>query len=455
MRRLALASIISGVVTGVAATTYVYEGLVQKNFETHSIALKKAERETLNLSEEIQKKEQHFIEQYNVEIEREKKLREQHPILNFGLPNSYENYVLKEDTPPTIHVFRKYISEVDFAKKTPKWVANTIYPKQPNNPDINRKNSEFKQDPDGSVPVPFRSSNDDYWNSGYHRGHMIPAGDLYTADVQLSLDETFYLTNNIVPQNGRNNSGYWRRLEQFVRKLPSQTGAPVHVITGPLYLPSGKENLPEDPKRRSKVTGEVRYPVIGENQVHVPTHLFKVILAENSSNQNDPSLTAFLIPNEPVPSDTPLRQFEVDVKKLEKLSGLLFFQRARLVTARNVDVVEKDSDSYAPNTQPTEDHSLSSPQQFILRLPSVCDRLPGGKCQLSKEDPSLEYMFEINDATTVEEVDKIWKEHQDAKIDVHDWTKSAYERKKEYFDRKAKEKLALVSNEASSPTIQS
>ncbi len=98
-----------------------------------------------------------------------------HPILKHGLPLGAEKQILcaldsAEAMPVNIAVFKKYISETDFAKKTPRWVANTIGPREPNNPDINRKNSYFKQDPGGSIPEPFQASNQDYWASGYHRG---------------------------------------------------------------------------------------------------------------------------------------------------------------------------------------------------------------------------------------------------------------------------------------------
>lgn len=48
--------------------------------------------------------------------------------------------------------------------------------------------------------------------------------------------------------------------------------------------------------------------VIGENEVAVPTHLFKVILGIN--NNNKPAMAAFIVPNQPI-EDTPLTEFQV------------------------------------------------------------------------------------------------------------------------------------------------
>ena len=59
--------------------------------------------------------------------------------------------------------------------------------------------------PDPVVPPPFTSTNEDYWDSGWSRGHMVPAADCKHS--QLSMDESFFLTN-VVPQDIDNNGGY-------------------------------------------------------------------------------------------------------------------------------------------------------------------------------------------------------------------------------------------------------
>lgn len=224
---------------------------------------------------------------------------------------------------------------------------------------------------------------------------------MYTADSQLDLDETFYLNNNIIPQNGRNNAGYWRRVEHFVRNLPDKLKTPVHTITGPLYLPSAVSE-PVDLSYGNNVTGIVHYPVIGKNQVHVPTHLYKVILAEplkdGDQKHSVPAITAFLIPNAPIRTEEPLKNFEIDIKQLERISGLQFFLKARTV---DVDYDVETIDDYVANTTKEEDQALAGkPMQHLLRLPSICDWLQDG-CKLASEDPSLEYMFQIHEAKSV------------------------------------------------------
>ena len=53
------------------------------------------------------------------------------------------------------------------------------------------------------------------------------------------MDETFFLSN-IVPQDFENNSGFWYRMEAYSRGLTKRY-TNVHVVSGPLYLPTEDE----------------------------------------------------------------------------------------------------------------------------------------------------------------------------------------------------------------------
>ena len=48
--------------------------------------------------------------------------------------------------------------------------------------------------------------------------------------------------------------------------------------------------------------------MIGQNEVSVPTHLFKIILVEDV-NLSTPLVSAFVIPNRPIPRDLELKDF--------------------------------------------------------------------------------------------------------------------------------------------------
>ncbi len=65
--------------------------------------------------------------------------------------------------------------------------------------------------------------------------------------------------------------------------------------------------------------------VIGANNVAVPTHLFKVILAtdHDSPDTTPPLLGAFIVPNEPI-QDVSLTEFQVRLEEVEKHIGTKF-----------------------------------------------------------------------------------------------------------------------------------
>lgn len=74
----------------------------------------------------------------------------------------------------------------------------------------------------------FATTHASYTNSGYDRGHMMPAGDASTTPAQ---KETFSVAN-IIPQTGKLNRGPWAKIESIVRMLATSYGE-AYVVTGP------------------------------------------------------------------------------------------------------------------------------------------------------------------------------------------------------------------------------
>ena len=103
------------------------------------------------------------------------------------------------------------------------------------------------------LPKSERAELDDYRNSGYVRGHMAPAGDMSDGNA---MAQSFSLAN-MVPQDLKQNSGPWNRIEQDTRKYIMRAAGDVYVLTGPVYEPNPR--------------------VIGERRVAVPSYLFKVV----------------------------------------------------------------------------------------------------------------------------------------------------------------------------------
>ncbi len=153
---------------------------------------------------------------------------------------------------------------------------------------------KFQEDPnlDGSA------THSDYTNSGYDRGHMVPAGDMKWNEQ--AMQECFYMTN-IVPQKKALNSGAWNSLEQKIRNWADRDSALI-VITGPIVKNEDLNNT------------------IGDNNVVIPSSIFKVVLA--------PFVTpiraiAFIYPNQKAKGG--LAKHVVSVDDVETATGMDFF----------------------------------------------------------------------------------------------------------------------------------
>lgn len=125
---------------------------------------------------------------------------------------------------------------------------------------------------------------DDYTNSGYDRGHMVPAAN---ADDPNEMSDTFLMTN-MTPQLPSVNRVAWRMLEDRVRSTPFK-----YVITGAYYGPN--------PKR------------IGKRGVPVPDMLYKVSFFPDGK-------TAVYIVDNLVPKS------QVSTMKLEELEAKLGYK---------------------------------------------------------------------------------------------------------------------------------
>lgn len=97
---------------------------------------------------------------------------DKNPYLNFvkyGLPSSNN-----------LEYYRQYITSIDYVRRVPSWVGYSLsrdyLSRCSFEPTSTRARSEFKRECQ-RMPKEFQATNEDYFDSGWSRGHMAPAGD--------------------------------------------------------------------------------------------------------------------------------------------------------------------------------------------------------------------------------------------------------------------------------------
>ncbi|KYR02990.1 hypothetical protein DLAC_00476 [Tieghemostelium lacteum] len=255
--------------------------------------------------------------------------------LNHGSPLPYNELhrdLIKHGLPchNNLWYYDGYITSMNWERKIPNWVMQRISLDDFKNKIADRKKSQFNSNTI-SVPDQFKSQNSDYLGSGWSRGHMIPAGDFVGS--QEAMNHTFLLNANIVPQDLQNNTNFWYRMEVFAKSTLTKRYKNVVVVSGPIFLPNLVEKFTEEElKQRQKFSKlserkYIKHQVIGGNNVHVPTHLYKVILAESHESEQPLLLGAFVVPNENISNEKELQDFEVPLGFIEKSTGLEFFKK--------------------------------------------------------------------------------------------------------------------------------
>lgn len=159
---------------------------------------------------------------------------------------------------------------------------------------IRRDDHSFRED----MAIPTESASlADYRNSGYDRGHLVPAADMKTS---LDCYGKSFLLSNISPQDHGFNTGLWRRLEESVRKW-SRKRTPLQVVSGPILS-----------KDLNKAIGKV-------TRIPIPKEYFKVIVHRSSSGYK---AIGFLMPNKD--SDLSIEKYAVSITQIEQRAGLDF-----------------------------------------------------------------------------------------------------------------------------------
>lgn len=193
----------------------------------------------------------------------------------------------------TIKKRYSYTLSYNHDTKTPNWVAWTITSKHASG---SVQRMDFHDDEDMPAPKGYLS---DYYNSGYDRGHMCPAGDNKWSEKAM---EDCFLITNMCPQNNSLNRGAWNSIEQQCRSWAKKYGK-VYVVCGPIYL-------------------NQQHRKIGKNKVVVPEAFFKVVLRMGKN----PQAIGFICRNQSQKGKKKT-DFVNSVDEVERITGYDFFSK--------------------------------------------------------------------------------------------------------------------------------
>jgi endonuclease G len=224
----------------------------------------------------------------------------------FGMPRTDPGW---QHGPTQIVVRDGYVLQHSSVDKVAFWVCEEVVWDQLVGDAVRR--NRFLADP--KLPAGQRAELEDYRGSGYDRGHQAPAGN-QSRDQRLK-DETFYLSN-MAPQLGAFNQRAWAALEDLARTwVFDRRVRRAQIITGGMFYDPDED----DP---TKADGTIPYVTIGDNQVAVPTHFYKIIAAEFPDGQW--RAIGFVMENRSHPAPYRFTTFVRSIDWIEERTGLDF-----------------------------------------------------------------------------------------------------------------------------------
>lgn len=200
--------------------------------------------------------------------------------------------------------------EWDCTKKAQRWTAYQMYGSNSvTNWNRNQwKETEWHGDPfqaDPHLPKEKRTELEDYYRSGYDRGHICPSADRLCSKE--ANEQTYYLSN-IHPQTSAFNTGVWLNMENRLRVWNEPS------FRDTLYVVKGGTIDRADQILRPTKTGLL-----------VPKYFFMAFLCKNRDpGQNGYKAIAFWVEHK-ANDDSDLKKYLISIDELEEKTGIDFF----------------------------------------------------------------------------------------------------------------------------------
>ncbi len=198
----------------------------------------------------------------------------------------------------------QYVLSYNQKKGTANWVSWQLNKSWLGN--VERQN-DFR--PDESLPEDwYQVRPNDYRNSGYDRGHLIPSADRTANETDNSA--TFLMTN-MIPQTPENNRETWRELEQYSRELVQQ-GNELYIIAG----------------------GYRKKSTLADGKITIPSRTWKIIVVLKPGsgvrgvNKNTRVIAVDMPNSNRIRSDW--KAYRVSVDKIESATGYDFLSKVPL-----------------------------------------------------------------------------------------------------------------------------
>jgi len=207
-----------------------------------------------------------------------------HDNLDYGVPGTNVDVIVDRDG---------YAIGFSNEHHQPIWASYRLTKKELTSTNIKRSN-DFRTD----TLIAASSTPGDYSQSGYDRGHLVPAADMSYSSWTM---HSSFLMSNMSPQVGGMNREGWRLLETWVRDTAMREGSIV-VVTGPIIFNSNTN-------------------VIGQTKVTIPEAFYKVILDETPPCK----VMGFVMLNQP--STNSVKSYVSSILDLERETGLKFFEK--------------------------------------------------------------------------------------------------------------------------------